>query len=565
MKKLNITLVLSIMTASIFGAGANALGGGSTSNTANGSELKLLASYSTGSGIAGAEISAVDAKSKRLFITNGKTNSIEIVDISNVKKPKLVKSVSLTDKGVTGIQSVAAKNGVVVVAASVGEATAAGKVFIMDTNGVLRAGATDGVTVGVLPDSIHISPNGRYVITADEAQPKNYCLTSGVLTETTDPKGSVSIIDLQAKSLSATVLDFTSFNDRKSAITYAGGRVFGPGATVAQDLEPEYVTISPDGSTAWVTLQENNAIATVDLASKSIVGISGLGFKNHNLYNTGLDSSDRDNVIDIGARNIQGMYQPDAIGSVVAGGNTYLFTANEGDAREYACLMGGTDPTKLEAEDLRLSAAGDSTLSSTFKSDAVAGRMKVTPFSPASVTGTVVTANTKVSTPYAFGARSFSVWKAPTLDGVFPAERVFDSGDEIERIVATQRPKLFNADWNTTTGLVSSFESRSASKGPEPEGLAIGTAYGRTWMILVLERDSGVMLYDITNPVMPQFRQYLNTSIPGGDIILGTAGNVSPEGALFLDGKNSPTGKPMFVISYELSGTVAMFELTAPK
>jgi len=227
--------------------------------------------------------------------------------------------------------------------------------------------------------------------------------------------------------------------------------------------------------------------------------------------------------------------------------------------------MGGTDPTKLEAEDLRLSAAGDSTLSSTFKSDAVAGRMKVTPFSPASVTGTVVTAITKVSTPYAFGARSFSVWKAPTLEGVFPAERIFDSGDEIERIVATQRPKLFNADWNTTTGLVSSFESRSASKGPEPEGLAIGTAYGRTWMILVLERDSGVMLYDITNPVMPQFRQYLNTSIPGGDIILGTAGNVSPEGALFLDGKNSPTGKPMFVISYELSGTVAMFELTAPK
>lgn len=565
MKKLTITLVLSIMTASIFGAGANALGGSTTSNAPNGSELKLLASYSTGSGIAGAEISAVDAKSKRLFITNGKTNSIEIVDIANAKKPKLIKSVSFSDKGVTGIQSVAAQNGVVVVATSVGEATTAGKVFVMDTNGVLRAGATDGVTVGVLPDSIHISPNGRYVITADEAQPKNYCLTNGVLTETSDPKGSVSIIDLQAKSLSATVLDFSSFNDRKSAITYAGGRVFGPGASVAQDLEPEYVTISPDGSTAWVTLQENNAIATVDLASKSIVGISGLGFKNHNLYNTGLDSSDRDNVIDIGARNIQGMYQPDAIGSVVAGGNTYLITANEGDAREYPCLMGGTDPTKLEAEDLRLGVAGDSTLSSTFKSDAVAGRMKVTPFSPASVTGTVVTANTKVSTPYSFGARSFSVWKAPTLEGVFPAQRIFDSGDEIERIVASERPKLFNADWNTTTGLVSSFESRSASKGPEPEGLAIGTAYGRTWMILVLERDSGVMLYDITDPVKPQFRQYLNTSIPGGDIILGTAGNVSPEGALFLDGKKSPTGKPMFIISYELSGTVAMFELTAPK
>lgn len=118
------------MTASIFGAGANALGGSTTSNAPNGSELKLLASYSTGSGIAGAEISAVDAKSKRLFITNGKTNSIEIVDIANAKKPKLIKSVSFSDKGVTGIQSVAAQNGVVVVATSVGEATTAGKVLL---------------------------------------------------------------------------------------------------------------------------------------------------------------------------------------------------------------------------------------------------------------------------------------------------------------------------------------------------------------------------------------------------------------------------------------------------
>ena len=150
------------------------------------------------------------------------------------------------------------------------------------------------------------------------------------------------------------------------------------------------------------------------------------------------------------------------------------------------------------------------------------------------------------------------------IDGVFGADLVFDSGDQIERVLATERPKLFNSDWNTTTGLVGGFESRGASKGPEPEGLAIGKAYGRTWMVLALERDSGLMLYDMTNPVKPMFRQYLNTSIPGGDIILGTAGDVSPEGVLFLEADQSPTGKPMVVVSYELSGSVAFFEVTAP-
>ena len=561
MQKKPLLIVLSITVAAVFGATANA---SSSTPAPNGSELRLIGQYSTGSGIAGAEISAVDFKSKRLFITNGKTNAIEIVDFSNAKKPKLVKSVSFTDKGVTGIQSVAAKNGVVVVATSVGEATAAGKVFIMDVNGKLRSDVSDGVTVGVLPDSIHITPDGRFVVTADEAQPKNYCLTNGVLTETSDPKGSVSVIDLNSKNPVATIIDFSGFNDRKNAITYAGGRIFGPGATVAQDLEPEYVTISLDSSKAWVTLQENNAIATIDLVTKTVTGITGLGFKNHNVYNSGMDASDRDNKIEIVARNVQGMYLPDAVASLEAGGNTYLFTANEGDAREYPCLMGGTDPLKLEAEDLRFGAAADATVDSTFKTDAVVGRLKVTPFSPASVTGTAVTANTKVANAYSFGTRSFTVWKAPTLDGVFPAEIVFDSGDEIERVIAKERPKLFNADWNTTTGLVSSFESRSGSKGPEPEGLAIGSAYGRTWMVLVLERDSGLMLYDVTNPSKPIFRQYINTSTPGGDIILGTGGNVSPEGVLFLEASNSPTGKPMIVVSYELSGTVAMFELTSP-
>ncbi|NCU87877.1 MAG: alkaline phosphatase, partial [Actinobacteria bacterium] len=319
----------------------------------NGSELKFVGRYVTGAGLGGAEISAVDAASKRLFITNGAKNTIDIVDISNLKKPKLIKAVSFTASGATGIQSVAAKNGVVLVAAQMASKTAPGRIFVMDINGKLRPGLADGITVGALPDSVTISPDGKYAIVANEGEPLNYCLTNGELPETTDPLGSISIINLSSKTPTATTLDFKGYTERKNAITYAGGRIFGPNASLAQDIEPEYAAFSADSKFAYVTLQENNAIATVDVATGAIINIVGLGVKNHNVFDRGLDSSDRDNVINIEKRNIQGMYLPDAIGTVDAGGNTYMVTANEGDAREYACLLGGTDPTKLEAEDAR--------------------------------------------------------------------------------------------------------------------------------------------------------------------------------------------------------------------
>jgi len=559
-----------ITTSVIFALFAVVAGAVQTSSAAaetlapNGSELKFVGRYMTGAGLGGAEISAVDTASKRLFITNGAKNTIDIVDISNLKKPKLIKAVSFTGNGATGIQSVAAKNGVVLVAAQMASKTAPGRIFVMDVNGKLRAGLADGIEVGALPDHVSISPNGKYAIVANEGEPTNYCLTNGKLPETTDPLGSISIINLSSKTPTAQTIDFKSFAVRKNAITYAGGRIFGPNATVEQDIEPEYAAFSADSAYAYVTLQENNSIATVEVATGTIVNILGLGVKNHNVYNNGLDSSDRDNVINIEKRNIQGMYLPDAIATVDAGGSTYMVTANEGDAREYACLLGGTDATKLEAEDPRFADVADTTVDSTFKGSSVAGRMKVTQFSPANVGGTIVTSATKVSNAFSFGTRSFTVWKNNLTDGVFGADLVFDSGDAIERIIAEERPRYFNADWNTTNGFINAAESRSASKGPEPEGLAIGKAYGRTWMVLALERDSGLMLYDITNPVKPMFRQYLNTSIPGGDIILGTAGDVSPEGVLFLEADQSPTGKPMVVVSYELSGSVAFFEVTAP-
>jgi hypothetical protein len=145
--------------------------------------------------------------------------------------------------------------------------------------------------------------------------------------------------------------------------------------------------------------------------------------------------------------------------------------------------------------------------------------------------------------------------------------QVYDSGSSIEQYLSTARAASFNADWNTTTGAVNAVDARSASKGPEPEGLAVGRAYGRMWMVLGLERDGGLMLYDVTDPTFPVFKSYINTSNPAGNLLQSTkktaaAGDVSPEGILIVSEKDSPTGKAMVIVSYELSGTVGIYQFS---
>ena len=556
-------LATSVAISTLF---STALPVQNVSAEAGSSELVSVGRWVSGSGLGGAEISAFDAKSKRIFVTNGATNQIDIVSIKDPKKPVLFGRINLAKKGVTGIQSVATKDGLVAIAAQVSTNKAVpGKVFLADVSGKLSPSAPNGIVVGSLPDSVHFSPNGQFIVTANEGEPTSYCLTNGALPTTTDPNGSVSIIDLSAPKLKATTVDFSAFDDRKNAMVYAGARVFGPNATVAQDLEPEYITISNDSEYAYVTLQENNAIATIDLTTKKVVSVNGLGFKS--FATDGLDPSDRDSAVKIAPANVFGMYQPDAIAQVTRGATTYLFTANEGDAREWPCLMGGTSTTALEAEDVRFGKNAAASVDATLKSDAVAGRLKVTPFTPASVAGAPVNASTSITAGYSYGARSFSVWQASNVEGVFPMTRVYDSGSSIEKYLSTTRAASFNADWNTTTGLVNAVDSRSSSKGPEPEGLAVGRAYGRMWMVLGLERDGGLMLYDVTDPTFPIFKSYINTSNPAGNLLQSTkktaaAGDVSPEGILFVSDKESPTGKAMVIVSYELSGTVGIYQFS---
>ncbi|NJL21156.1 MAG: cadherin-like domain-containing protein [Leptolyngbyaceae cyanobacterium SM1_3_5] len=326
---------------------------------------------------------------------------------------------------------------------------------------------------------------------------------------------------------------FTAFNSQIAALRASGVRITAPGATVAQDVEPESIAFSADGTQAYVTLQENNALAIVNIATATVTAVQPLGVKNHNLPGNGIDPSDRDGSINIRNVPVVGLYQPDAIASFTINGQTYLITANEGDSRDYTGF----------SEEVRVGAASyvlDPTTfpdAATLKQPANLGRLQVT-----SATGDT-DGDGDFDRIEAFGSRSFSIWDSS-------GNQIFDSGDQLERITAARVPDLFNSDGSVASP---SFDSRSDNKGPEPEGVVVGVVGDRTYGFIGLERTGDVIVYDLTNPASPQFVEYINTPE-----------DVGPEGLTFISATDSPTGKPLLVTANEVSRTIAVFEFTPP-
>jgi len=486
--------------------------------------LSSLGNSTTAANNFGAEIPAYDPSSRRLFLT-GPNNRLDIADISNPASPITLSSLDLSSYG-AGVNSVAIKNGIVALAMEANPITNNGSVVFFDTNGVFQS----QVTVGALPDMLTFTPDGNRVLVANEGEPAN-----GV-----NPDGSVSIIDLSAGVLNPTVntATFTSFNGQENTFRSQGVRIF-PGQTVSQDVEPEYITVSDDGTTAWVSLQENNAIAIVNIVNAQVTSILPLGAKDFNAPGNGLDPSDRDGVVFGGAANspavrinnwpVFGLYQPDTIATVTIAGQTYLITANEGDTRNEAGRVSTLtlDPNAFpNAAQLQLAQN--------------LGRLDVS-----SIDG--LNGQGQYSQLFAYGGRSFSIWNV--TNGL---SQVFDSGDDFEQILAAFSATPLTASIFNSDGTPSSFDSRSDNRGPEPEGLAVGTVGNRLYSFVGIERAGGFMVYDITNPSNPLLTNYIND---------WQLGDRSPEGLLFIPAADSPNGTPLLIVANEVSRNVAIYSV----
>lgn len=489
-------------------------------------QLSHLGSYATGGGEGTAEIVVFDGGTQRLFLTNGEDNTVDILDYSDPSNISFISSIDISAYG-DGINSVAVQNGIVAAAIEAAGTADNGMVAFFDTDGNF----VNAVTVGVLPDMVAFTPDGTKLISANEGEPND--------DYTVDPEGSISIIDLGGGVASATVttLDFTDFNSQQADLVAAGVRIFGPGASVAQDLEPEYITVSDDNTTAYAACQENNALVVVDLAANTIADILPLGTKDWTQEGVTFDASNRTDNIFFANWPVKGFYQPDAIDYFTVGGQDYLITANEGDARDYD---GFSEEFRVGDEEIVLdpTAFPDADI---LKEDALLGRLRIT-----SANGDT-DGDGDYDQLYAYGGRSFTIWDAAT------GTPIYDSGNDLEQITAAD--PVFGAIFNTTDD-ENKFKNRSDDKGPEPEAVLTAEIDGQTYAFLALERIGGVMVYDVTNPVAPVFLQYINTRT-----VDQLGGDLAPEGLAFIPADATTDGKPLLAVSNEVSGTVAMFEL----
>ena len=258
--------------------------------------LTAIGTYATGQyNQSAAEIPAYDPASKRLFVVNAQKGKVDVLDASNPTNPTLIISIDISAFGLPN--SVAIKDGLVAIAVENIDKQAKGQVLFYSANSQDFATPLKALEVGALPDMLTFSPDGKKVLVANEGEPNG--------TYTNDPEGSVSIIDLSLGVNSATVktADFTAFNSQFAQLKAAGVKFkgdVGTTRTVAQDLEPEYIAVSPDGTKAWVTLQEANAIAVIDIATATVESIKPLGFKDYSVPSTRLETFEFSNLPSIG-------------------------------------------------------------------------------------------------------------------------------------------------------------------------------------------------------------------------------------------------------------------------
>lgn len=493
--------------------------------------VRELSTYSVGEahedgGVA--EIVTYNKKDGRFYVVSGKTQSIDIVEIKSNGKTEKIKTVEIGKvlEG-TGINagdmtsvSYSDEKELLAVAVQHADYNEKGAIVILDKDGNF----VKSFKCGVQPDMVTFTNNGRYILSANEGEPRN-----GYGEGAVDPKGTVTIVDVEKETTKEVEFKI----NREQAIK--DGVLLKKGATPEEDLEPEYITISDDDKTAFVSLQENNAIASIDIESGKINYVKGLGFIDHSLPGNEIDAvRDKDKEIKIVNADFLGTPMPDGIAYLKTIHGEFILTANEGDAREWGKYE-NTDSKKFGKY--------------THKDD------KKTEFLLNSETDGL-----EKDKIHLLGGRSFSVYNAADLS------KVYNSGSDFEKITAKLFPDFFNTDNDDNKGKEDVKDKRSNKKGPEPENVATIRVGDKIYAIIGLERISGIMIYDVTNPMNPVFADYFNNRIfvkeveKGETVGLDKRGNIGPEGLFTIEAKDSPTGKPLVLVANEISGTVQVIE-----
>ncbi|GAA0565838.1 choice-of-anchor I family protein [Rheinheimera aquimaris] len=561
-------------------------------------DIAVVGRFNTGIyGQSAAEIVQFHKASKSAFAINAAQNRIEVIPLSALPVTSVgspVSDDSLASTAFTFPNSVTVKNAagsditidlgeansiaiyadMLAIAVAAPVKTDNGAVLFYSLSATGTGTFVKAVAVGALPDMLTFTPDGSKVLVANEGEPDTDYLA--------DPEGSVSVISLSdgvPADLAATInltsnmvfssdlldeADYDTDAKRRALLQTAGVKFAGPaGTTVAQDLEPEYITVSSDSKKAWVSLQEANAIGILDLTDMTIE-VKALGLKDWSQYS--MDYTNEDEVPSFRKLpGVYGLYQPDTIASYQWNGATFIVSANEGDSRDWDAY----------SEDIRAADIIDpDELNKTFSTELQAlydatggddglGRLKVT--------AALVDPDNDgvVESLYAYGGRSFSIWDQNI-------NQVYDSGDDFGRISAAILGNNFNSAHTENKG-----DNRSDDKGGEPEAVDVGTIAGRTYAFIAQERSGDLFVYDVTNPFQAAFVSHYNNrnfdvefelddeladpcdTSEGMDCTeVPLAGDLGPESVKFVAASDSPNGNPLLIVGNEVSGSVTVYQVT---
>lgn len=536
----------------IYGAAPSLQGlSGATSTTApaatNALTLVRLGAYAatndpTTGASPNAEVVAYDATTNRLYVQNTNESRIEIVSISSAGAMTKTGEILLPGLDQYGaVNSVAVSNGLVAVAYANATGDQPGRVAFFDATGTLLS----TVTVGVGPDQVVFTRDGTKLLVANEGEQAS---------ANSNPVGGISIIDVSGGGAAAAVLTTVGFDglNGSEATLRAQGLALSPNVSAAADIEPEYIAISPDNRFAYVTLQEVNGVAVIDLANPGTapIAIQPLGAVNHSLAGNEFDASDRDGpngtasiriATTPSGAPIYGLLQPDSLASFTTNGSTYFVTANEGDQR----VIGGTDNT---ADVARLSAVPNSKLTpelQALKADPAYARLNI-------LLQVGDTDNDgRIDQLHTLGGRGISIFRQ-NADGTIT--KVRETGGEFEKIFAQIAPERFNND----QVIANTPDDRSDNKGPEPEGITIGSVNGRIYAFVGLERQSGVIVYDVTDPANAAYVSYVPPQ-PNATTDLG------PEVLTFIAADRNPTGTALVISANEVNNGGAVLYAALPQ
>lgn len=520
-----------------------------------------------------AEIVSYDGCTDKLYVVNAQAKRVDVLTMDENSTPSQTAFIDLNGAGeaasidIGAANSVAVSNGLVAVAIENSN---------KQENGIIALYRSDNLSLvttypaGALPDMVRFSKDGRYIATANEGEPSGDYRV--------DPKGSITLVDLSQGITNAEVtqIGFEQFDGPRASELPDSVRISGPNASVAQDLEPEYLTFADNGK-IYVALQENNAMAIINPESKSVEKIVGLGEKSWS--HAKLDASNKDKIVGNfkSYPQLVGLYMPDTLDSYSVNGKSYIVSANEGDGREYGIkttqercdkanfkwdeddYQGTSDYTSKEGTCLshvdevrgkKLKIASDHPLAAALKDNSLLARLKV--IKPEQT----LTATDNVQ---AFGARSFSIWDE---DG----ELVFDSGDDFATIALMNEGKHFNS----TNDSNSSGDDRSDDKGIEPEAIETAEINGRHYAFIGLERQGGIMVYDISEPSQAVFLHYVNNrnyeqavctqveeSECANDTYNPKAGDLGPESINYF----TRNGGHFIAVGNEVSGTTSVYRI----